>query len=78
MVMCYKRRGGRSNDQAKMKKKIFSAILATTILASFSMPAFATPEQEVIENQQQYEKLTQKIDEINGEIYALNAQIEPL
>ena len=76
--MCYKRRGGRSNDQAKMKKKILSAILATTILASFSMPAFATPEQEVIENQQQYEKLTQKIDEINGEIYALNAQIEPL
>ena len=42
------------------------------------MPAFATPDQEVIENQQEYDRLTQKIDEINGEIYALNGQIEPL
>ena len=61
-----------------MRKKILSAILATTIIASFSMPAFATPDQEVIENQQEYDRLTQKIDEINGEIYALNGQIEPL
>lgn len=76
--MCYKRKGGRSKDQARMRKKILSAILATTIIASFSMPAFATPDQEVIENQQEYERLTQKIDEINGEIYALNGQIEPL
>ena len=76
--MCYKRKGGRSEDQAKMRKKILSAILATTIIASFSMPAFATPEQDVIENQQEYDRLTQKIDEINGEIYALNGQIEPL
>lgn len=78
MVMCYKRKGGRSKDQTKMRKKILSAILAVTILASFSMPAFATPDQEVIENQQEYDRLTQKIDEINGEIYALNGQIEPL
>ena len=71
-------KGGRSQDQVRMRKKILSAILATTIITSFSMPAFATPDQEVIENQQEYERLTQKIDEINGEIYALNAQIEPL
>lgn len=61
-----------------MKKKILSAVLATTLLATFSMPAFATPQQEVIENQQEYDRLTKKIDEINGEIYALNMQIEPL
>lgn len=61
-----------------MKKKILSAILATTILASFSMPAFATPDKEVIEDQQEYDRLTKKIDEINGELYALNMQIEPL
>lgn len=61
-----------------MRKKILSAVLATTLLATFSMPAFATPQQEVIENQQEYDRLTKKIDEINGEIYALNMQIEPL
>ena len=42
------------------------------------MPAFATPDQEVIENQQEYDRLTEKIDAINGEIYSLNGQIEPL
>lgn len=61
-----------------MRKKILSAILAATIITSFSIQAFATPEQEVIENQQEYDRLTKKIDEINGEIYALNGQIEPL
>lgn len=61
-----------------MKKKILSAVLATTLLATFSMPAFATPEQEVIESQQEYERLTKKIDEINSKVYALDRQIEPL
>ena len=45
-----------------MRKKILSAVLATTLLATFSMPAFATPQQEVIENQQEYDRLTKKID----------------
>lgn len=43
-----------------------------------SIPAFATPNQEVLENQQKYEELTQKIDEVTGQIVALSAEIEPL
>ena len=61
-----------------MRKKLLSVVLATTLLATFSVPAFATPDQEVIENQQEYDRLTQNIDEITGKIVALNAQIEPL
>ena len=42
------------------------------------MPAFATPNEEVIENQAKYDELTAKIDEITGQVYALDAEIEPL
>lgn len=61
-----------------MKKKIISAALAATLVITSAMPAFATPNQEVIENQKKYDELTQKIEDINDQIYALNEQIEPL
>lgn len=61
-----------------MKKKIISAVLAAALVMTSSIPAFATPNQEVLENQQKYEELTQKIDEVTGQIVALSAEIEPL
>lgn len=61
-----------------MKKKIISAVLAATLVITSAMPAFATPNQEVIENQKKYDELTQKIEDINSKIYELNEEIEPL
>lgn len=61
-----------------MKKKIISAALAATLVITSAMPAFATPSQEVIENQKKYDELTKKIEDINSKIYDLDAQIEPL
>ena len=61
-----------------MKKKVLSALLTATLLFSIGMPAFATPNEEVIENQAKYDELTAKIDEITAQVYALNAEIEPL
>lgn len=61
-----------------MRKKIISAVLAATLVITSAMPAFATPNQEVIENQKKYDELTQKIEDINTKIYELNAEIEPL
>ena len=60
-----------------MKKSMISAVLAATIVVTSAMPAFATPNQEVIENQQKYDELTQKIEDINNQIYVLNGEIEP-
>ena len=45
-----------------MKKKVLSALLTATLLFSIGMPAFATPNEEVIENQAKYDELTAKID----------------
>ena len=61
-----------------MKKSMISAVLAATLVVTSAMPAFATPNQEVIENQQKYDELTQKIEDINNQIYVLNGEIEPL
>lgn len=61
-----------------MKKRIISAVLAVTLVITSAMPAFATPNQEVIENQNKYIEMTQKIEEINSKIYELNGEIEPL
>ena len=61
-----------------MKKKVLSALLTATLLFSIGMPAFATPNEEVIENQAKYDELTAKIDEITGQVYALNEEIESL
>ncbi len=55
-----------------------AAALAATLVITSAMPAFATPNQEVIENQKKYDELTQKIEDINDKIYALNGEIEPL
>ena len=65
-----------------MKRKVISAVLAVTLAFTLAvtsaMPAFATPNEEVIENQKKYDEYTKKIDEIPGKIIAFNAQIEPL
>lgn len=62
-----------------MKKKIISAALAATLVITSAMPAFATPNQEVIDaNRNKYDELTKKIEDINSKIYELDAQIEPL
>ena len=61
-----------------MKKKILSALLAATLVITSAMPTFATPNQEVIENQNKYDEFTKKIEDINNKIYSLNAEIEPL
>lgn len=42
------------------------------------MPVQATPNKEVIENQQKYEELNQKITNIQNEVYQLNMEIDPL
>ena len=61
-----------------MKKKILSAVLAATLVITSVTPTFATPNEEVIQNQKKYDEFTQKIEEINDKIYTLNGEIEPL
>ena len=61
-----------------MKKKVLSALLTATLIFSMGMPTFATPNEEVIENQARYDELTDKIDETTAQVYALNAEIEAL
>ena len=61
-----------------MKKKVLSALLTATLIFGMGMPTFATPNEEVIENQARYDELTDKIDETTGQVYALNAEIESL
>ena len=59
-----------------MKRKVISAVLAVTLAFTLAvtsaMPAFATPNEEVIENQKKYDEYTKKIDEITGKIIAFN------
>ncbi|MFR7995095.1 MAG: NlpC/P60 family protein [Clostridium sp.] len=61
-----------------MKKKILSAVLAATLVITSVTPTFATPNEEVIQNQNKYDEFTKKIEEINDKIYTLNGEIEPL
>lgn len=61
-----------------MKKKVLSALLTATLIFGMGMPTFATPNEEVIENQERYDELTDKIDETTSQVYALNAEIESL
>ena len=65
-----------------MKRKVISAVLAVTLAFTLAvtsaMPAFATPNEEVIENQKKYDEYTKKIDEITGKIIAFNAQMEEI
>ena len=52
--------------------------MAAALTLTSVMPVFATPNEEVIENQQKYDELTEKINDIQGEIYKLNEEIAPL
>ncbi len=61
-----------------MKNKILSVALAATIIVTSAMPAFATPNEEVIEKQAEYERMTQEINDIEAKIMAYNLEIEPL
>jgi peptidoglycan DL-endopeptidase CwlO len=61
-----------------MKKQIFSIVMAGALTMSFITPVFATPNEEIIESQQKYEELNNKIEKVQGEIYKLNEQIMPL
>ncbi|MBQ6820654.1 MAG: C40 family peptidase [Clostridium sp.] len=61
-----------------MKKRILSIVIVAILTITSAVPVFATPNQEVIENQAKYDELTKKIDEIQGKIYELNEQISPL
>ena len=61
-----------------MKKKVLSFVMAVALTMTSVTAVFATPNEEVIQNQQKYEELNKKIDDIQGEIYSLNEQIAPL
>lgn len=61
-----------------MRKRILSAVLAATLVLTSGVTVFATPNQEVIENQKKYEEINKKIEDIQGKIYNLNVQIDPL
>lgn len=61
-----------------MKNKFLSVVMAGALTISLATPVWATPTTEIIENQQKYEELNQKIDKIQAEIYSLNGQITPL
>ena len=61
-----------------MKNKILSVALATTLILTSAMPAFATPNDEVIANQEEYERMSQEIDEITAKVMEYNLEIEPL
>ncbi|WP_411169147.1 NlpC/P60 family protein [Clostridium sp. MB05] len=62
-----------------MKKKILSIVIAGALTITSVTPVFATPNQEVIEkNQQEYNEINKKIEDIQGKIYSLNEQIAPL
>lgn len=61
-----------------MKKRILSAVLAATLILTSGVTVFATPNQEVIENQNKYEDINKKIDEIQGKIYSLNMEVDML
>lgn len=43
-----------------------------------AVPVFATPNQDVLNKQEEYKKFQEEIDKQQGEIFKLNSQIEPL
>ncbi|ASW44282.1 NlpC/P60 family protein [Clostridium isatidis] len=61
-----------------MNKKLLSIVMAGAITMGLIHPVFATPNEEIIENQRKYEELNSKIEEIQGEVFKLNEQIMPL
>ena len=61
-----------------MKKKILSIVIAGALTLTSITPVFATPNEDVIESQQKYDELNNKISDIQGQIYNLNEKIAPL
>lgn len=62
-----------------MKNRILAIMLATVIVVGSSIPAFATPgNQELNDTRQKYAEIESKISDIENKIYDLDAQIEPL
>lgn len=62
-----------------MKSKFLAIILATTIISTISLPAFATPDSQTLsDTRAQYASIEKKISDIEDQIYSLNEQIEPL
>ncbi|WP_460281484.1 C40 family peptidase [Clostridium sp. CTA-5] len=62
-----------------MKKKVLAVMLAAMLVAGTSMPAFATPgNEELNETRQKYAEIERNIANIEDKIYDLNTQIEPL
>ena len=62
-----------------MKNKVLAAILTIIITMVTSMPAFAVPnEQQLNDSRQKYAEIENKIKEIENKIYDLDIQIEPL
>lgn len=61
-----------------MKNKILSVLMVGALTLSLATPVWATPNNDIIENQQTYEELNKKIEDIQAKIYNLNEQISPL
>ncbi|SFD43127.1 NlpC/P60 family protein [Clostridium uliginosum] len=62
-----------------MKKKVLAVMLAAILVAGNSVPAFATPgNQELNDTRQKYAEIERNISNIEDKIYDLNTQIEPL
>lgn len=61
-----------------MKQKIISAIVAGLLIFTTAVPVFATPNQEVLDKQAEYEKFEKDIEKKQGEVFKLNGKIEPL
>lgn len=63
-----------------MKKKILSAVIAGVMFVATSLPivAYATPNEEVEQARSEYQKFTDKINELNEKIQVLDAEISPI
>jgi cell wall-associated NlpC family hydrolase len=62
-----------------MKSKVLAFILATIIITSSSITAFATPDNSQLDaSRQKYAEIENKIKDIENKIYDLDTQIEPL
>lgn len=61
-----------------MKKRILSAFIAGALILTSGVTVNATPNEEVIENQKKYDEINKKIEDIQGQIYKLNMEIDPL
>ena len=62
-----------------MKKKILALMLATVVVIGSTIPAYATPDNNKLnETRSKYAEIEAKIAAIQDKIYDLNEQIEPL